>query len=329
MPHLSRRRFIAAAAALLGPGRVARAQAFGPALERARGLGQLHAIVAAVDGEVVLAEAVRGAPLDRPVNVKSVSKTLVATLTGAAIERGVLPGVAAPVLPYLRAHAPRGIDPRVQAVTVEDLLTMRSGFERVSGPNYGAWVQSADWIGYVLARPVVAEPGTRFGYSTGDFHLLAAVLAEASGASLLELARGWIGEPLGIEIPPWTRDPQGYFMGGNNMLLSPRAMLAFGEAIRKGGGGVVSPGWIEASWRPRARSPFSGHDYGYGWFLAQSGGQDLAYARGYGGQMIYVVPGVGLTVAITSDPTRPARSEGHAGDLHELVAETLIPAARG
>jgi hypothetical protein len=45
--------------------------------------------------------------------------------------------------------------------------------------------------------------------------------------------------------------------------------------------------------------------------------------------MIYVVPGVGLTVAITSDPTRPARSEGHAGDLHELVAETLIPAARG
>ena len=187
----------------------------------------------------MLAEAVRGGPLDRPANVKSVSKTLVATLTGAAIARGVLPGVEAPVLPYLAARAPRGIDPRVAAITVEDLLTMRSGFERVSGPNYGAWVQSRDWIGYVLARPVVAEPGTRFGYSTGDYHLLAAVLAEASGSSLLELARGWIGEPLGIEIPPWTRDPQGYYMGGNNMALSPRAMLAFGEAIRAGGPPLV------------------------------------------------------------------------------------------
>jgi CubicO group peptidase (beta-lactamase class C family) len=329
MPHLTRRHLALATAALvLARGGAVRALTFAPTLDRARGLEQLHAIVASVDGQIVLAEAVRGAPLDRPANVRSVSKTLVATLTGAAIDRGVLPGVRAPVLPYLAARAPRGLDPRVEAITVEDLLTMRSGLERVSGPNYGAWVESRDWIGYVLARPVVAEPGTRFAYSTGDFHLLAAVLAEASGSSLLALARQWIGRPLGIEIPPWTRDPQGYYMGGNNMALSPRAMLAFGEAIRRGGSPMVPAAWIEASWRPRTRSPFSGHEYGYGWFLARLGGEDVAYARGYGGQMIYVVPGVGLTVAITSDPGRPARSEGYAGELHRLVAEELVPAAR-
>ena len=329
MPRLARRQFCTLlAAGLAGPRRAAAQGAWGPVRERAAALEQLHAIVVAVDGREVLAEAIRGAPLDRPVNVKSVSKTMVATLTGAAIDKGLLPGVEAPVMEYLRPRAPAGLDPRVEAITVEHLLTMRSGFERTSGANYGAWVESGDWVGYVLRRPLVAEPGTRFGYSTGDYHLLGAVLAEASGESLLALARDWIGRPLGVEIPPWTRDPQGLYMGGNNMGLSPRAMLAFAEAIRTGEPGVVSRDWIEASWQPRTRSPFSGHQYGYGWFLARFAGERVAYARGYGGQMIYVVPGVGLTAAITSDPGRPARSEGHAGELHRLMAELAIPAAR-
>lgn len=292
---------------------------------QAEGLDQLRALVVAVDGEVALAEAFRGGPLDRPANVKSVSKTLVATLAGAAIERGALPGVEARALDYL--PTPRGVDPRAAEVTIEDLLTMRSGFARTSGESYGAWVGSRDWVGYILDQPMIAAPGTRFSYSTGDFHLLSAVLTRATGASLHELARDWMARPLGIEIPPWTRDPQGIFMGGNEMALSPRAMLAFAEAIRTGGGGVVSPEWIDASWRVRTRSPFSGHDYGYGWFLARMAGEDLAYARGYGGQMIYVVPGARLSVAVTSDPTLPARSGGHVGDLHRLV-EALIPAAR-
>ncbi len=328
MISLTRRGFAAglAASTLLRPGR-ALSQDFGVARERARSLDQLHAIVAAVDGDVVLAEAFRGGPLDRPTNVKSVSKTLVATLTGAAIERGDLGGVETRMMDYL--DAPAGMDPRADAVTVGDLLTMRSGFERVSGPNYGAWVQSDDWVSYVLRRPMVAEPGARFGYSTGDFHLLGVVLAEATGRSLLDLARDWIGRPLGVEIPAWARDPQGYYMGGNNMALSPRAMLAFAEAIRTGGAPLVQPDWIEASWRPRARSPFSGHAYGYGWFLTRLGDAEVAYARGYGGQMIYVARDVGLSVAITSDPMMPARSNGHAGDLNALVAEELVPAARG
>ena len=117
-------------------------------------------------------------------------------------------------------------------------------------------------------------------------------------------------------------------MGGNEMALSPRAMSAFAEAIRTGGAGMVPEGWIETSWEPRTRSPFSGHPYGYGWFLPQFAGMPTAYARGYGGQMIYVVPEARLTVAITSDPTRPARSQGYAGDLNRLVETAIIPAAR-
>src|SRR5690606_21154290 len=226
---------------------------------------------------------------------------------------------------------PRDVDPRVRSITLADLLTMQAGLERTSGPNYGRWVQSPNWVAFALTRPFVGEPGAGMLYSTGSYHVLGAVLARASGRSLLDLAREWLGQPLGIRVAPWTRDPQGFYMGGNNMALSPMALLRFGEMWRRGGiwdgRQVVSRTWIETSWRPRTRSVYSGDDYGLGWFLGRPGDHDLAYARGYGGQMLYVVPSLGLTVAITSDPTRPARSGGHVGDLKALLVEDIVPAA--
>ena len=209
---------------------------------------------------------------------------------------------------------------------------MQAGLGRTSGANYGAWVSSRDWVGYALSQPFVAPPGERMLYSTGSFHVLGAALSRASGESLLALARGWLGAPLDIEIPAWTRDPQGFYLGGNEMALSPMAMLAFGEMYRRDGRAadgapVLSRGWVESSFVARTRSPFSGLDYGYGWFLGRRAGRRIALARGYGGQLIALVPELGLTVVVTSDPTRPARSEGYFGDLMDLLAEAVIPDA--
>ena len=163
----TRRAVLGGLAALAAAGRAA---AFAPggleeAARRAAGLDQLHALIVARDGETALAEAFRGPPLERPVNVKSVSKTIVATLAGIAVARGELRGVDQPLGSVL--DLPPGADPWAAAITVEDLLTMRAGLERTSGPGYGAWVSSADWVAYALSRPFVAEPGGRFLYSTG------------------------------------------------------------------------------------------------------------------------------------------------------------------
>jgi CubicO group peptidase (beta-lactamase class C family) len=339
---ISRRRVVAglaalpAGAALTLPPRPAGAAAFRRAdleraVERARRFDQLHSLIVARDGEVAFAEAFRGPGLDRPANVKSVAKTVVAALTGVAIERGLLQGVDQPVAPLLAESLPPDPDPRLREITVGDLLTMRAGLERTSGPNYGGWIASADWVRDALDRPFVDRPGGRMLYSTGSYHLLSAVLSEASGETLLALARAWLGEPLGIEIPPWTRDPQGRYLGGNNMALTPRALFRFGELYRRGGTWqgrrVLSRAWVEASLQPRTRSPFSGDAYGYGWFVSRAGGHALYYARGYGGQMIYLVPALGLTVVVTSDPTLPARSAGYAGDLKSLLSEAIVPAA--
>ena len=333
MAGLTRRGALAGiAAAMTAAALPARAEAgFSAAADVARGLEQLHALVIAHRGEVVLAEAFRGPGLERPANVKSVSKTLVASVLGAAIDRGVVPGVEARLSEVAPDLIPGAADPRVGALTLADLVTMQAGLERTSGANYGAWVSSRNWVANALARPFVAEPGAGMLYSTGSFHVLGAALARAGGDSLLALTRAWIGRPLGIEIPAWTRDPQGFFLGGNEMALTPMAMLRFAEMVRQegrhGDAQVLSALWVAESLRPRTRSPFSGLDYGYGWFIGRLDGTRVALARGFGGQVIAVAPERGLSVAITSDPTRPARTQGHFGDLLALLEEGILPAA--
>ncbi|MCB1833633.1 MAG: hypothetical protein KDH19_09380 [Geminicoccaceae bacterium] len=86
---------------------------------------------------------------------------------------------------------------------------------------------------------------------------------------------------------------------------------------------IIDPAWIRASLQPRTRSPFSGMSYGYGWFLTNSG---YVLARGYGGQVIAAHPQRDLAVAITSDPARPARSNGYFGDLIRLLDGPILAA---
>ena len=301
------------------------------AFDAASALPQLNAMIVAVGGEVARERVCDGPGLNEPVNVKSASKTVLSALVGVAIDRGVLTGVDQALGELIPDRIPAGADPRVGDITVGDLLSMRAGLQSTSGRGYGPWVVSDDWTAYALSRPMVAEPGGRMIYSTGSSHLLSVALTAASGRSTLALARDYLGEPLGLTVPPWTRDPQGVFMGGNEMALSPRALLAIGELYRNGGtrGGarVLPASWVEESWRRRGRSRWTGAGYGYGWWLGRAGGEAVSYAWGYGGQMIYVVPSLGLTAVMTSDPD--ARGvDGHVQALHRLLAERIMPAVR-
>jgi len=316
---LSRRQvlFSAGASVAVAPGLGAQSDGVRDAVDA---LPQLHSLQIRRGDEVIVALAPRGPGLDRPANIKSCSKSIVALLLGCAIDRGEIASVDAALGEVVPAILPRDATPGAARITMEDLVTLRAGLERTSGANYGEWVSSPNWLADALTRPMVAEPGARMLYSTGSTHILGAALAEVAGRSLLSLARERLGAPLGIDIPPWTRDPQGYFLGGNEMALRPTAMLRIATLLRDGGRfagrQVVSRDWIDASTRAHARSPWSGLSYGYGWFLSPSG---YVLGRGYGGQIIAAHPERDLAVAITSDPTRPARSAGYFGDLMRLL----------
>jgi CubicO group peptidase (beta-lactamase class C family) len=294
-------------------------------------LPRLRGILVLRDGESLAEHRFNdGPPLDRAVNIKSASKTVLSVLAGIAIERGVLQGVDQSVVSVLASDAPAKPDPRLATVTVGHLLSMRAGLERTSGQYYGRWVTSPNWVRFALSRPFADEPGGQMLYSTGSSHLLSAMLTRASGRSTHALAQDWLAAPLDIEIPQWPRDPQGVYFGGNDMLMSPEGLARIGELYRNGGRAgeeqVVSQQWIEESWAPRTTSPWSGDAYGYGWFITEVRGHPVRYGRGYGGQMLYVVPDLGLTVVMTSDPDG-ARDSPHVQALHRLLADGIIPAA--
>lgn len=296
--------------------------------DAARGLDRLHAIVVMQHGKTIFADSFRGPPVDQAVNVKSVSKSVVAALVGCALERGSLDDVDVTFGEVAPDLLPANADPRVAALRVQDFLTMRIGLERQSGRNYGRWAASDDWVRYALSRPFSAEPGGRMLYSTAGWHVLGALLSEVTGRSLLTLSREWLGKPLDIEFAPWTRDPQGRYLGGNEMSMSPLEMVRFGELYRLGGywneKRVMTDDWAAQSFKPRTVSPWSNDAYGYGWFLRPFGDHFVAYARGYGGQLIHVVPKAGVVVAMTSGTSQPARSGGYMDSLHSLVEKELL-----
>lgn len=263
-------------------------------------------------GRLVVEEAWNAAP-DRPVNVKSASKSLLSALVGIALERGDLAGLDRPLGELLPAHA----SGTKAEITLRDLLTMSSGLRSVSGEGYGAWVSTSNWTAAALAQPLVGEPGATFEYSTGDSHLVAAVLAEATGTSVLAYAREHLLAPLGIEIEWWERSPEGVHLGGNQMSLAPLDLARFGQLYlnrgRWGNRQLVPAEWIETSTRVHAEGwPDRYGAYGYLWWVRPEAGAYVAV--GYGGQFLYLAPADDLAIVLIST----VESKGEAWDREML-----------
>ncbi|WP_343315712.1 serine hydrolase [Brucella sp. BE17] len=307
---------------------------FADLLDIAAGLTPLKTMIIARDGEILVERGFRGHATSAPTNIKSASKSVMATLIGIAIDRGILKGVEQRIAPLLRNDVPADADPRIEDITVGDLLSMQSGLRPTSGPVYGQWVASRNWVRGALAQPFEDDPGGRMLYSTGSTHLLSAILTGVTGRSSLANARDWLGGIEGFSIAGWERDPQGIYLGGNEMAMSSRSLLAFGELWRRGGldqNGArhLSASWVEHAWTTRTTSRWSGDGYGYGWFLRNMAGEEMRYAWGYGGQMLYIVRRLGLSVVMTSDDTPRPTTIADRDSLHALAAQIIERVRQG
>ena len=312
---------------VLLPADVFGAPAFDDALAAAKQLPRLHSLLVSWRGQLVVERYYNGASATRAANVKSVAKSIISALVGIAIDRKLIPGVETPVARYFPQLA-RDRDPRKLEITIEDLLTMRSGLESTSNRNYGAWVQSRNWVQAALARPLLSDPGTEMDYSNGNTHLLSAILTTATGTSTWQFANEVLARPLGFTLARWPRDPQGIYFGGNDMLLTSRQMVSFGELyLRRGRIGdrqVVPERWIERSFVSRGRSFWSGQRYGYGWWIREMAGHRAYYAWGFGGQYVIVVPDLDLVVVTTSSPAVAEDRRSHRLNLFDMLERLVV-----
>lgn len=301
-------------------------------LDRAGAIGPVRSLLVAHHGQLLAERYYGGASVSEPVNVKSASKSVVSALVGIAIAEGHLTGTDQR-LPTLFGDYFETIDePSKRRITLGDLLSMRAGLETTSFGTYGAWVESPDWVRFALERPMTCEPGDCWEYSTGNTHLLGVAVARATGTDLRTFAERELLGPLGIPARPWDRDPDGHYLGGNNMAFTPRELLRFGQLyLNEGsweGERLLPASWVRRSWDLRVRSPWNGHGYGLGWWGREVAGERVRFAWGYGGQYLFVVPDLELAVVATTDLDRRRRRWDADRALFRLLREEIIPRVR-
>lgn len=314
-----------------------------PALDR-----DVRAVLVTVDDETVL-ETYRQTTADEHRHVASVTKTVLGTLVGIAIGEGLLE-VDAPLSDLLPQHAP-SMSPDVAATTVRDLLTMTSPFRSTA---FTPWEpQGPDWVADAISTADRA-PG-RFAYSDPGTHVLAAVLAQATGTSVLEYGRRRLFEPLGIDTSPaaemvalpenvpayedagfaWPVDPTGQHVGFSLLKLRPDDMLRIGTVYlhdgRWEGRQVVPAEWVRDATTQQVPVGGSGAGDGYGylwWVEETASGYDTHLAWGYGGQLIHVVPELGLVTVVSTERDFDTESTVEPVLLvFNMVNQMVIPAA--
>lgn len=324
---------LAATASAQTTGRVGEAaeQTFGAAIRRAAQIPRLHSLLISRDRQLVVERYFNGADPSRPANIKSVSKSVISALVGIAIAQGYIAGVDQPIGEFFGEQLTEE-DAAKAAITIEDLLTMRSGLETTSNRNYGAWVLSSNWIDFALKQPLELAPGRQMEYSTGNTHLLSAILTATTNRTTLEFAREQLAGPLGFRLPEWPRDPQGIYFGGNDMEMTPRQMLAFGQLYLDDGRAhrqqILPAEWVRASLRPRTESRRErGRYYGYGWWIRRTAGFETPYAWGYGGQFIVLVPDLDLVVVTTSESTPSPGRRAQRRAIFNLIEDHIVATA--
>ncbi len=262
-------------------------------------------------------------------NIKSASKSIISLLVGIAVDEGYIESVEQPIRPYFEDYFNANPDSVKEAITIKDLLTMRSGLETTSFHNYGRWVTSDNWVEFALDQPLEKQPGGDMAYSTGTSHLLSVIISKATGMSTKLFAEKLLFGPMDINVGGWDRDPQGFYMGGNNMALAPDDMIKIGQMMLNGGlyrgQRIVSKDWVVDSFRTYTRSNFNPYDYGYMWWNKSVGDYKVYFAWGYGGQYIFMIPDLDATVVLTGALDNATQSRSYKEPVFELLREQIIP----
>ena len=297
----------------------------------------VHSILVHHRGALLLEEYFYGHEAGRPHQMRSLTKSVISLLAGAAGDRGLL-RADEPVLGRLGYAAYGNPDPRKAVVTLTDLLSNRSGFacndhDAASPGNEVKLYETSDWAKAFVDLPMAADPGTVARYCSGGFIAAGRVVERAAGKPLPEFAQEALFGPLGIRVADWgwnfplDRSQRGEF---GQVYLRPRDMLKLGMLIQQRGEWegrrVVSAPWVDAAVARQSRVDDS--DYGLGiwhrWYRVQTpAGErrvDTIMLSGNGGQKVYLVPSLDLIAVFTGGAFNVE------SPVNTMMAQVLLPA---
>jgi CubicO group peptidase (beta-lactamase class C family) len=253
---------------------------------------ELHALVVWRDGAVVTEGYRWPYQPDGQRILHSIAKSFTACAIGLLVEEGRLSlgDSVAQFFPHLDVSG----EPRHARLTVEDLLTMRSGHaSEVSGSKWRGIASS--WVDEYFQIPMAHEPGTVHVYSSAASYMLSAIVTQVTGETIHAYLKPRLFEPLGIVGERWDIGPDGINPGGNGITARLSDAMRLGILHAQGGiweGQRILPAW----WVERATQAQGSEAYGYHWVI----GSHYFAAVGQFVQAVFVYPQEQAIVAVAA-----------------------------
>jgi CubicO group peptidase (beta-lactamase class C family) len=268
--------------------------------------------------------------------MQSVSKTVTSVIIGAAMQHGNFKaGVDTAVLKYFDVAKVKNVDDRKRRMTLRDLLTMTAGLEwheddvPYDDPRNDASLMEAtnDWVQYVIDKPMAAEPGKVWNYSSGATELLAYIFQKETGEDIDDYGQKYLFAPLGIRHE-WKRTYLGVVDTEGGLYLNGSDLAKIGYLyLHEGmwdGKRIVSSEWVKESVTPYFQTDEPRFKYGLKWWLFKlpDSAEYVWMCRGFGGQNLLVFPKESLIVTFTGWDILP-NSTGK-----EPVPSDFLPAVK-
>lgn len=206
-------------------------------------------------------------------DIRSISKSIVSSCIGIAIEQGKIKNVEQRVFDFFPEYAK--LDTGVIAsLTIKHLLTMSSGLKWNEEVPYDnpenseiKMIRSNNPVEYVLSQPMDFPPGKVWKYNGGTTQLLAAIIEKTTGKKVDQFANEYLFQPLGIGKFEWIKYPGTDLPAAASALrLTSRDLLKFALLYSNGGTwndkNILSAKWIEESFYSYVQRP-GGGGYGY------------------------------------------------------------------
>ncbi len=276
------------------------------------GTQQIHSLLVARHGRLVVEEYFHGHHRDLPHETRSASKSWTATLIGAAMQAGIPIRKDTPVYATLLDRIPADLDPRKRAMTLEHLMAMTAGFNCDPDDSTSADEDVMDehgiedWYGYTLAVPLISAPGEKVFYCSTEPNLAGGMLAKIAGEPLPELFDRLVARPLQMRTYHLLMQRTGEAYGGGGHLFLPRDFLKMAQLLVNGGrwkGSQILPPDYLRRVAASLRDLTPKQQYSHLWNSVQYSHGDREvrafFAGGNGGQIFMAIPDLDLAIGFT------------------------------
>ena len=245
-------------------------------------------------------------------SLQSVTKSVAATVIGLALTNEVIDSLGTLLVEYVADYDLEGRDPRLDAVTLEDVLTMRTGIEwheqdrPLDGTNTTIQLErSSDWVQFTLDQPMDANPGEKWVYNSGGSHLMSQVIRSATGMHMHEYAEAELFAPLQIPDYHWKKTPKGLADTEGGLYLEADQLAKIGYLFLRRGlwhdRRLLSEDFVQAAVARQVDSVNrAGWGYGYQWWRLDRDEVEVWAGLGFGGQYLFVLPKYDLIGVINS-----------------------------